>query len=184
MRHFAPRTSITCRASLQQRSSARTRQLSVCNRNHCQLIKRAAESQRRTTPHAGAPIFLIAKRKTLVSRSIDAHAAHHTHTGAPVFVDIKAIDFDVGINRARQRGECGMDPKSRGYQVDKRRFIADFSIAEEFGARDMATAPVRLNALPIVNSLQDVLARLPHFQLNYNESSILSERQKINWTHP
>src|SRR6266850_1044204 len=148
MRHFAPRTSITCRASLQQRSSARTRQLSVCNRNHCQLIKRAAESQRCITPHAGAPIFLIAKRRTLVSRSIDAHAAHHTHTGAPVFVYIETIDFDVGINGARQRSKCGMDSKGRSHQVDERRFIADLSVPEEFGARDMATAPVRLNALP------------------------------------
>jgi hypothetical protein len=34
----------------------------------------------------------------LVSRSIDAHAAHHPHTGAPVFIDVEAIDFDVRID--------------------------------------------------------------------------------------
>src|SRR6185436_12747676 len=76
-----------------------------------------------------------------------------------------------------------MHSKGRRHQVDEGRFIADLSVAEEFGARDMATAPVSLNALPIVNSLQDMLARLRHFQLNYNESSILSERQEINWTN-
>ena len=77
-----------------------------------------------------------------------------------------------------------MDSKGRRHQVDERRFIADLSIAEEFGARDMATASVSLNALPIVNSLQYMLARLRNFQLNYHESSILPERQQINWTNP
>ena len=56
-----------------------------------------------------------------------------------------------------------MDSKGRRYQVDERRFVADLSIAEEFGPRDMATAPVGLNALPIVNSHQDMLARLRRF---------------------
>ena len=39
------------------------------------------------------------------------------------------------------------------------------------------------NALPIVDSLQDVLARFYNFQLNNNEPSVLPEGQEINWTN-
>jgi hypothetical protein len=74
-----------------------------------------------------------------------------------------------------------MDAKSGGYQIDERRLIADFSIAEKFGARDVATAPVSLNPLPIINSLQNMLARFGHLQLNNNKPPILSERQQIDW---
>ena len=76
-----------------------------------------------------------------------------------------------------------MDSQGRGHQIDQRRLVTDFSVAEKFGARDMAAAPVSLNTLPVVNSLQDMLARFCHLQLDNNQSSILPECQQIDGTN-
>src|SRR6185503_14817893 len=82
-----------------------------------------------------------------------------------------------------QRVKGWMDSQGRRHQIDQWRLVADLSIAEKFGARDMAAAPVGLNALPIVDSLQDMLARFCHLQLDNNQSPILPECQQIDGPH-
>ena len=77
-----------------------------------------------------------------------------------------------------------MHSQRRRHQIDERRLVADFSVAEEFGACDVAATPVSFNALPIVDSLQNVFARFRYFQLDNNQSAVLPEGQQINGATP
>ena len=59
-------------------------------------------------------------------------------------------------------GQCveGVMDSQRGCnQIDKWRLVANLSVAEEFGAGDVSATAVRLDPLPVVGSLQDMLAR-------------------------
>ena len=56
-----------------------------------------------------------------------------------------------------------MDSQRGRDQINERRFVANFSVAEKFGARDVSAATVRFDALPIVGALQDMLASLGNF---------------------
>ena len=49
--------------------------------------------------------------------------------------------------------EGGVDSQSGCDQVDKWGFVADFSIAEEFGAGNVSATAVGFNALPVVGAL-------------------------------
>jgi len=94
----------------------------------------------------------------LVSRSIDAHAAHHTHTGAPVFVDIEAIDLDIRGDGLRERAKRRMETQGRRNQVDQRRLFANLPVAKQPSAGKVTSSAMRFDTPPVICALQDVLA--------------------------
>ena len=61
-----------------------------------------------------------------------------------------------------------MKVKRRRNQVNQRRFIANFSIAEQFRRADVAPSPVRFDTAPVIDALEDVLAILGHFQFDHD----------------
>src|SRR5438874_11585215 len=89
---------------------------------------------------------------------VDALAPHNSHTSAPVFINIKAINLDVGRDHFRESSERGMKAQRRRDQIDQRRFIANLAFAEQFCGRDMATSAMRFDAPPVVAASKDVLA--------------------------
>src|SRR5262245_5137618 len=85
--------------------------------------------------------------------TIDPRAAHDAHAGTPVFIDVEAIDLNMWSYRARDGQECGMESQRRRDQIDQRRFIANFEIAKEPGARDVAAPSMSFYSSPIISSL-------------------------------
>ena len=59
-----------------------------------------------------------------------AKAAHDADAGAPVFVDVEAIDFDVGGDAVREGREAWVNAQGGSDQIDKGRFVADHARAE------------------------------------------------------
>ena len=58
------------------------------------------------------------------------HAAHHADAGAPVFVDIEAIDFDVGGDAVGEGLESRVNAQSWSDEIDEWRIVANRSRAE------------------------------------------------------
>jgi hypothetical protein len=48
--------------------------------------------------------------------------------------------------------------KSRRHQVDERRLVSHFAIAEQFGRGDVAATAMGFDATPVINSLKYVFA--------------------------
>jgi hypothetical protein len=59
-------------------------------------------------------------------------AAHDADAGAPVFVDVEAIDLDVGRDEAREFLEGRMDAQSWSDEIDQRWLITDRSRPNSF----------------------------------------------------
>jgi len=62
---------------------------------------------------------------------VNSLSSHHAHAGTPIFVDIKAVDLDVWRNGLCQRAKRWVKVKCRRDQIDQRRFVADFAVAEK-----------------------------------------------------
>ena len=60
-----------------------------------------------------------------------------------------------------------MKAKRRRHQINQRRLIADLSIAEQSRGRDVRATPMRFDATPVIDALEDVLAILVDFQFNH-----------------
>ena len=89
-------------------------------------------------------------------------AAHDAEARAPVFVDVEAIDFDVGGDAVGEGLEAPVNAKSGSDEIYKRWLVADSARAEEFRFRDVSTSSVSFDASPVVSALQDVFAILRH----------------------
>ena len=89
-----------------------------------------------------------------------AEAAHDADAGAPVFVDVEAIDFDVGGDAVSECWESRMDAQSGSDEIHERGLITDRARAEEFRFCDVAAAPMGFNTPPVISTLQHVLAIL------------------------
>src|SRR5438874_10019556 len=87
-----------------------------------------------------------------------ALAPHDSHTSAPVFINIEAINLDVGRDHFRESSERRMKAQCGRDQIDQRRFIANLAFAEQFCGRDMTASAMRFDAAPVVDALKDVLA--------------------------
>src|SRR2546421_11772453 len=98
--------------------------------------------------------FALCRLKSRVS----SLPPHDSHTSATVFINIEAINLDVGCDHFRERSERGMKAQRRRYQIDQRRFIANLAFAEQFCGRDMTTSAMRFDTAPVVDALKDVLA--------------------------
>ncbi len=82
-----------------------------------------------------------------------AKAAHDADAGAPVFVDVEAIDFDVGGDAVGKCLEGRVDAESWSDEIDKWWLVADRSRAEEFRFCDVAAAAMGFNASPVISAL-------------------------------
>jgi hypothetical protein len=51
-----------------------------------------------------------------------------------------------------------MDPQSWSHEINKRRFIKNHSVAEELCSRNMSTPAMRLDSLPVSNTLNYVFS--------------------------
>ena len=85
-------------------------------------------------------------------------AAHDADARAPVFVDVEAVDFDVGRDAVCESLERGMDAQGGRYEIDQRCFVSDRARPKEFCFRDVAAAAMCFDATPIISALQNVLA--------------------------
>src|SRR6267378_4029117 len=92
--------------------------------------------------------------------SVHSHPSHHSHAGAPVFVNVEAIDFNISRDRFCQRRKRWMEAKRGRDQVDQRRLVANFLLAEQLCARDMSPPSMSFNSSPVIGALQNVLAIL------------------------
>ena len=55
---------------------------------------------------------------------INSFAAHDADARAPVFVDIEAIDLNVGRDEVGQCLKCRMNPQSWRDEIDQRRLVS------------------------------------------------------------
>ena len=85
-------------------------------------------------------------------------AAHDADAGAPVFVDVEAIDLDVGGDAVGECLERRVNAQSWSDEIDEWWLVTDHSRAEEFRFCDVAAAPMGFNASPVIRALQHVLA--------------------------
>ncbi len=76
-----------------------------------------------------------------------------------------------------------MDPQCGRDQVHERRLVFDLQIAKQLCARDVTATPVSFNSAPVIGALQHVLSIFRDLQLNHDESSILSQSEKIYWAN-
>ena len=73
-----------------------------------------------------------------------------------------------------------MEVKRGRDEIYERRLITDFAIAEQLGGRDVAAATMRFDAAPVIDSLEDVLAIFIYFQFDHHQTSIVTQRKKID----
>src|SRR5262247_2621396 len=93
---------------------------------------------------------------------VDPLPAHHPHSGPPVFVDVKPIDLNVRRDRFRQARTRSMKAERGRYQINQGRLVVDLSIAKQLCRADVATATMRFDAAPVVDTLKDVFAIFAH----------------------
>src|SRR6266851_3361928 len=127
MSDLEKRTFFTCRAFSRPRLSARTRWRSACKYNRCLRINEVL---------------------------VHAHPAHHANTRTPIFVDVEPVDLQFTRDAPGERSKRRMDSKCRRDQIHQRRLVPDFSVTKQSCFGDMTSAAVRLNAPPVVSSLQ------------------------------
>src|SRR5260370_20287137 len=74
-----------------------------------------------------------------------------------------------------------MKAKRGRYQIDQRRLVADLAFTEKLRRRDVSTTAMRLDAAPVVDALENVLAIFTDFQLDHHQPAIMTQREQIDW---
>ena len=118
----------------------------------------------------------MALGKAVRSR-VNTLASHRANSTAPVFVDVKAINLNIGGDHFRERSERSMKAQRGRDQINQWRFIADFPITEQLCRADVAAPSMRFDPSPVVDALKDVLAIFVDFQFDHDQPSVVTQCQ-------
>src|SRR5688500_10690994 len=115
---------------------------------------------------------------------INSFTPHHAYSTSPVFIYVEAIDLNVGRNRLCQRAKRWMKVKRGRDQINQRRLVAYFAVAEKFCRADVPAPPMGFNAPPVIDSLKDVFAIFRHLEFYNYQPAVVSQREQVYRPRP
>src|SRR5579885_784408 len=107
-------------------------------------------------------------------------ASDDADASAPVLAQVEAVHLDLGTDVARESVERAVEAEHRRDEIDERWPVRNFGVAEQTRAHDVARAPVRLDATPVVRALERERRVLRDLQLDDGQTTVAPEREKVN----